>query len=32
MAKYVRDYMHRGLLTCRPDATIGQVAVLLTQH
>lgn len=32
MAKNVRDYMHRGLLTCRPDATLGQVAVLLTQH
>jgi CBS domain-containing protein len=32
MAKMVRDYMHRGLLTCRPSATIGQVAVLLTQH
>jgi predicted transcriptional regulator len=24
--------MHRGLITCRQDATLGQVAVLLTQH
>ncbi len=32
MAKKVRDYMHRGLLICRPGATIGQVAVVLTQH
>lgn len=32
MTKRVRDYMHPGLLTCRPDATLGQVAVMLTQH
>ncbi len=32
MAKKVRDYMHRGLITCRPNATLGQVAVMLTQH
>ena len=32
MTKHVRDLMHRGLITCRQDATIGQVAVLLTQH
>ncbi len=32
MAKLVRDYMHPGLLTCRPDAKLGQVAVLLTQN
>jgi CBS domain-containing protein len=32
MAKLVRDLMHRGVLTCRPDATLGQVAVLLQQH
>lgn len=32
MPKMVRDYMHRGLLTCRPGTKIGQVAVLLTQH
>jgi CBS domain-containing protein len=32
MTKLVRDIMHRGLLTCRPDATLGRVAVLLDQH
>jgi CBS domain-containing protein len=32
MKKLVRDLMHRGLLTCRPDATLGQVSVMLTQH
>ncbi len=32
MTKTVRDLMHRGLITCRQDATLGQVAVLLTQH
>lgn len=32
MAKLVRDYMHWGILTCRPDATMGQIAVMLTQH
>ena len=32
MTKLVRDLMHRGLLTCRPDATLGQVAVLLNQN
>ncbi|HLE91646.1 MAG TPA: CBS domain-containing protein [Anaerolineales bacterium] len=32
MAKLVRDLMHRGIHTCRPDATLGQVAVLLNQH
>lgn len=30
--KTVRDLMHPGLLTCRPEATLGQVSVLLTQH
>jgi CBS domain-containing protein len=30
--KSVRDLMHPGLLTCRPDATIGQVSILLTQQ
>jgi len=28
----VRDLMHPGVITCRPDATLGQVAVMLTQH
>jgi CBS domain-containing protein len=32
MTKLVRDLMHRGLITCRQDATLGHVAVLLTQH
>ena len=32
MAKLVRDYMHRGILTCKNDTTLGQVAVLLYQH
>ena len=32
MTKLVRDLMHPGVLTCRPDALLGQVAVLLTQH
>ena len=32
MKKLVRDLMHPGLLTCRMNATLGQVSVLLTQH
>lgn len=32
MGKRVRDYMHRGLITCRADATLGQVAVLMNQN
>ena len=32
MSKLVRDLMHPGVLTCQPEATLGQVAVLLTQH
>ena len=32
MTKTIRDLMHPGVLTCRPNATLGQVAVLLTQH
>lgn len=32
MDKTVRDFMHPGVITCRPDATLGQVAVMLTQH
>ncbi len=32
MTKLVRDLMHPGVLTCKPDASLGQVAVLLTQH
>jgi CBS domain-containing protein len=32
MAKRVRDLMHPGVITCRPDATLGQIAVMLIQH
>ena len=32
MAKLVKDLMHPGLITCKPTATLGQVAVLLNQH
>jgi len=32
MSKLVRDLMHTGLITCKPNATLGQVAVLLDQH
>ncbi|MFN2302420.1 MAG: CBS domain-containing protein, partial [Anaerolineales bacterium] len=32
MDKKVREYMHPGVMTCRVDASLGQVAVMLTQH
>jgi CBS domain-containing protein len=32
MKKLVRDLMHSGLHTCNLDATLGQVAALLTQN
>ena len=32
MTKLVKDLMHPGLITCKPTATLGQVAVLLHQH
>jgi CBS domain-containing protein len=32
MTKLVRDIMHPGVLTCAPDLTLGQVAVLLHQR
>jgi CBS domain-containing protein len=32
MKKLVRNLMHPGLLTCQPDATLGQVSALLTQY
>jgi CBS domain-containing protein len=32
MTKLVKDLMHAGLITCKPDASLGQVAVLLNQH
>jgi len=28
----VRNLMHPGLITCHPEATLGQVAILLTEH
>lgn len=32
MTTLVKDLMHKGVLTCKPDATLGQVATLLDQH
>lgn len=32
MKKLVCDLMHPGLITCSPDAKLGQVSVLLTQN
>jgi len=32
MTKTVKELMHQGLITCPPDASLGQVAVLLAQH
>ncbi len=32
MSKLVRDWMHRGLITCRQGASLGHAAVLLAQH
>jgi CBS domain-containing protein len=32
MAKLVRDLMHPGILTCKPNSSLGQVAILLFQH
>ena len=32
MPKLVKDLMHIGIITCKPTATLGQVAVLLHQH
>lgn len=32
MEKTVRDLMHPGVITCRPDDSLGQVAVMLTQN
>lgn len=32
MTKLVRDYMHPGLITCSMEASLGQVAVMLTHH
>lgn len=32
MSKTVKDLMHQGLILCPSDASLGQVATLLTQH
>lgn len=32
MTKLVKDLMHQGIITCKPTASLGQVAVLLDQH
>jgi len=32
MQKLVKDLMHNGLITCKPNATLGAVAVLLNKH
>jgi CBS domain-containing protein len=32
MSKLVKDLMHRGLITCPPTTSLGQVAALLTEH
>ena len=32
MAKFVKDLMHPGLITCKPTATLGEVAILLHKH
>ncbi|MBI3163631.1 MAG: CBS domain-containing protein [Chloroflexi bacterium] len=32
MPRLVKDLMHPGIITCKPTATLGQVAVLLDQH
>ncbi len=32
MTKLVKDLMHPGIITCKPTASLGQVAILLNQH
>jgi len=32
MSKLVKDLMHPGIITCKPTASLGQVAVLFNQH
>jgi CBS domain-containing protein len=32
MSKTVKDLMHKGLITCPPNASLGQVAAMLNQH
>jgi CBS domain-containing protein len=32
MTKLVRDLMHEGLLTCKPETSLGQLAILLSEY
>lgn len=32
MNKTVKDLMHKGIITCPPNASLGQVAAMLNQH
>ena len=32
MTQTINDVMHKGLITCPPDASLGKVAALLTEH
>ena len=32
MSKSVKDLMHKGLITCPPETSLGQVATLLAEH
>ena len=32
MSRLVKDLMHKGLVTCPPDASLGRIATLLTWH
>jgi len=32
MTKLVRDLMHQGVISCPPEATLGQAAALMAQH
>ena len=32
MNQSVKAVMHKGLITCRPNTSLGKVAALLTQH
>ena len=32
MTQTINDLMHRGLITCAPETSLGQVATMLTQH
>lgn len=32
MTQTINDLMHRGLLTCPPEASLGKVAAMLTKH